>query len=84
MKNKRFDGLTQRSRTNLSDIFEAFGQGDTSITRRFVGLGLGLAIAKAAVEAIGERITADSDGAGQGAVFSGRLPVAEVAAAQSF
>ena len=67
--------------TRLSDIFEAFRQGDTSITRRFGGLGLGLAIAKAAVEAMDGRIAAESKGVGKGAVFSVRLPVAQVPSA---
>ncbi len=35
----------------LGDIFDAFQQGEQAITRRFGGLGLGLAISKAIVEA---------------------------------
>ena len=62
--------------TRLIDIFEAFKQGDTSITRRFGGLGLGLAISKATVEALGGRITAESAGAGKGSTFVVRLPLA--------
>jgi two-component system CheB/CheR fusion protein len=62
--------------TRLIDIFEAFRQGDTSITRRFGGLGLGLAIAKAAVEALGGSISASSQGKDRGATFTVRLPLA--------
>ena len=53
----------------LDRIFNAFEQGQASITRRFGGLGLGLAISKAMVEAHGGRIEAHSAGRDQGATF---------------
>ncbi len=56
-------------------IFEAFAQGDSSVTRKYGGLGLGLAISKAAVEAHGGRLSAHSDGPGHGAVFTVELPL---------
>ncbi|MGN6367179.1 MAG: CHASE domain-containing protein [Phycisphaerae bacterium] len=59
----------------LAKVFDAFEQADRSITRRFGGLGLGLAITKALVEAHGGSITAASDGHGKGATFTVRLPV---------
>src|SRR4051812_50226373 len=46
----------------LSKIFNAFEQGQSSITRRFGGLGLGLAISKAMVQAHGGTIKAESGG----------------------
>jgi two-component system, chemotaxis family, CheB/CheR fusion protein len=58
----------------LDDIFDAFQQGTQTITRRFGGLGLGLAISKAIVELHGGSLTATSEGQGQGAIFSVRLP----------
>jgi two-component system CheB/CheR fusion protein len=61
----------------LTDIFEAFRQGDTSITQVYGGLGLGLAIVKATVHALGGSILAESDGAGHGATFIVDLPLAE-------
>ena len=58
------------------EIFEAFRQEDTSISRKFGGLGLGLTIAKAVVEGHGGTIVASSDGHGKGARFTARLPLA--------
>ena len=54
----------------LERIFNAFEQGQLSITRRFGGLGLGLAISKAMVEAHGGKIRAESRGKDQGATFT--------------
>ena len=54
----------------LPRIFDAFEQGERSITRRFGGLGLGLAISKALIDMQGGRLTADSDGRGRGSAFS--------------
>ena len=57
----------------LPRIFAAFEQGHES-GRRFGGLGLGLAITKALVDAQRGRITAHSDGPGRGATFVVELP----------
>jgi signal transduction histidine kinase len=57
----------------VSKIFTAFEQGQSSITRKFGGLGLGLAISKAMVLAHGGTITASSPGPNRGATFSVRL-----------
>jgi signal transduction histidine kinase/ActR/RegA family two-component response regulator len=57
----------------VSKIFTAFEQGQSSITRKFGGLGLGLAISKAMVLAHGGTITASSPGPNRGATFSIRL-----------
>jgi signal transduction histidine kinase len=54
----------------LSKIFEAFEQGDSEIQVRFGGLGLGLAICQALVEAHHGSITAASEGKGRGATFT--------------
>ncbi len=50
-------------------IFDPFQQGESSITRRFGGMGLGLAISKGIVEGHGGLLTATSDGIGTGSVF---------------
>src|SRR6266545_496677 len=60
----------------LPRIFDSFEQGERSITRRFGGLGLGLAISKALVELHEGRVTVASDGEGQGAAFTVWLPCA--------
>src|SRR5207244_3381861 len=51
----------------VGKIFNAFEQGQSSITRRFGGLGLGLAISRAMVKAHGGKISAASKGSDQGA-----------------
>ena len=58
----------------LPRIFDAFEQGERDITRRFGGLGLGLAISKALVDLHQGKITVDSPGEGQGAIFTVWLP----------
>ncbi len=50
----------------IGKIFNAFEQGQSSITRRFGGLGLGLAISKAMVDAHGGKIRIDSPGKDKG------------------
>ncbi|MDP9120309.1 MAG: ATP-binding protein, partial [Acidobacteriota bacterium] len=59
----------------LPHIFDAFDQGQVGITRRFGGLGLGLAISRAIVELHGGRLTATSEGRDKGAAFTVRLPL---------
>jgi signal transduction histidine kinase/CheY-like chemotaxis protein len=65
----------------LPRIFDSFEQGERSITRRFGGLGLGLAISKALVDLHKGRIAVASGGAGQGATFTVWLPRAAPAPA---
>jgi PAS domain S-box-containing protein len=62
----------------LPHIFESFRQEDVSITRKYGGLGLGLAIVRQLVEAHGGTITADSPGEGLGATFTVCLPLLNV------
>jgi signal transduction histidine kinase/ActR/RegA family two-component response regulator len=57
----------------LPKIFEAFEQGGPEVTRRFGGLGLGLAISKAIIDLHGGTLTAASDGDGHGATFTVKL-----------
>ena len=60
----------------LGSIFEMFGQLDRSLETGHKGLGIGLALARALASAHGGRITANSDGLGQGSEFNVWLPVA--------
>ena len=53
----------------LPRIFDPFQQGETTITRKFGGLGLGLAICKGIVDAHGGSLTAESAGKGHGTTF---------------
>ena len=65
----------------LPRIFNAFEQGGADVTRRFGGLGLGLAISKNLVDLHGGSIEAASEGPGQGAAFTVILPAVEASVA---
>ncbi|MBM0744237.1 GAF domain-containing protein [Phormidium sp. CLA17] len=58
----------------LPYVFEHFRQEDGATTRKFGGLGLGLAIARQIVELHGGSIWVESLGEGQGATFTVELP----------
>ncbi|RZL00231.1 MAG: PAS domain S-box protein [Rubrivivax sp.] len=62
----------------LPHVFDRFSQSDSSTTRSFGGLGLGLAISKQLVELHGGTIRATSPGEGQGATFFVDLPLSIV------
>ncbi len=55
-------------------IFKPFEQADATIAGEFGGLGLGLSIAKATVEAHGGELRVSSPGRNQGATFTVSLP----------
>lgn len=56
-------------------IFDEFYQVEDHMTRKHGGLGIGLTIARAMIQAHGGEIMAESAGPGQGAVFRFSLPL---------
>lgn len=60
----------------LEKIFNEFYQVEDHMTRHHGGLGIGLSIARALVEAHGGRVWAESPGLGKGATFVISLPMA--------
>ena len=59
----------------LPFVFERFRQADSTSSRAFGGLGLGLALVRHLVELHGGTVTAASDGEGHGATFVVTLPL---------
>ena len=60
----------------LPYVFDRFRQADSTSTRKYSGLGLGLAIVRYVVEMHGGTVEATSPGIGQGATFTVRFPIA--------
>ena len=60
----------------LPYIFDRFRQADSSTTRPYGGLGLGLAVVRHVVELHGGTVTATSPGPGRGSTFIVSLPTA--------
>jgi signal transduction histidine kinase/ActR/RegA family two-component response regulator len=58
----------------LPHIFERFSQADSSSTRDYGGLGIGLSLVHSIVELHGGTVRADSEGLGMGTVFTLTLP----------
>jgi signal transduction histidine kinase/ActR/RegA family two-component response regulator len=59
----------------LPRVFDRFRQADSSTTRNFGGLGLGLAVVRHLVELHGGTVLAESEGIGKGATFSVTFPL---------
>jgi signal transduction histidine kinase len=72
-------GLTEAQQQRL---FRPFAQGDTSISRKYGGTGLGLALVWRFCQLMGGEVTVHSV-PGQGAKFTVQLPVTVIAPAES-
>jgi len=59
----------------LEQVFRRFYQVDGGSTRRFNGMGIGLALCRKIVESHGGRIWAESEGKGKGSTFYVALPL---------
>ena len=59
----------------LPHVFEPFRQEDSSSTRAYGGLGLGLTLVRRLVDLHGGQVVADSSGKDQGATFTVTLPL---------
>ncbi|WP_199344862.1 MULTISPECIES: hybrid sensor histidine kinase/response regulator [Nostoc] len=59
----------------LPFVFDYFRQADSTTTRNFGGLGLGLAIVRNIIEIHGGLVKANSHGEGKGAIFTVSLPL---------
>ncbi len=66
------------ARDFLPYVFDRFRQENSSTTRSYGGLGIGLAIVRHLVELHGGTVYVDSPGEGKGATFSVQLPLVSV------
>jgi signal transduction histidine kinase len=64
----------------LHAMFDPFQQGDTRVTGRERGVGIGLTIVRELVEACGGSVRAESDGLGYGTKMIVQLPICDVLA----
>ncbi|BAZ39206.1 multi-sensor hybrid histidine kinase [Calothrix sp. NIES-4101] len=62
----------------LPDVFEYFRQADSATTRKFGGLGLGLAIVQQITEMHGGKVSVESEGEDLGATFKVQLPLSQM------
>jgi len=59
----------------MPEIFEPFQQGDVTLDRRDVGLGIGLSLVQSLVQLHGGEVRASSEGVNRGSEFTVKLPL---------
>jgi signal transduction histidine kinase len=59
----------------LNEVFDMFAQVNRTLDRSQGGLGIGLSLVRRLTEMHGGKVTAESEGLGQGSVFTVRIPV---------
>ncbi len=64
------------SKTELKRIFRRFYRIPEAVAMRVKGSGLGLFIVRSVARKHGGRVSAESDGPGQGSTFTMQLPIA--------
>ena len=64
------------SPAKLPQLFERFYQADAGVTRRFGGMGLGLALVREIIASHDGRVWAESPGEGAGFTVSFAIPLA--------
>lgn len=68
-------GISQSSQRNL---FQIFGQADSSVTRRYGGTGLGLVLSRKLTQALGGELTLKRSIPGQGSCFQLVIPTGDI------
>jgi PAS domain S-box-containing protein len=68
-------GIKAEAQRNL---FQLFGQADSSVTRKYGGTGLGLALSRKLTQALGGDLSLKSSEPGKGSCFTLRVPVGDV------
>ena|GEM_PF-2488281 len=66
------------SKENLAHVFDRFWQEDTSMSRTYMGLGLGLGIVRHIVELHGGEVLVSSAGRDNGSMFKFTIPVQSI------
>lgn len=66
------------SKHDQADLFQSFSQADTSSTRRFGGVGLGLVVSKRMAQQFGGDVTLIESRLGRGSTFELKIPCGDI------
>lgn len=67
------------SKTDQADLFQFFSQADVSSTRRYGGVGLGLAVSKRMAQQLGGDVILIESRVGRGSTFQLKVPCGDIA-----